>query len=124
MGSAYQLVRPQLTYQNIIAIRDNPAIRLTTSPLGYPVDLYLTNPPIFIGKAVRWKDKSFRNSGKGTGVSAKLRAEYPKVAAGLDKAISMSKEFAGKYGTQVVNGKLYTVKNVLQWEKGKKKKAL
>ena len=126
MGRAYRLVKPIVTFENYVrgiqSIRNSKGIRLTTSPLGITPEQYASDPPIYVGKSVPWKIAG--RGAKGGGVPASLRAINPAVAAGLERAIKMSKEYAGTYGTQIVNGKLYTNKNVKQWEAGKKRHSL
>ena len=126
MGVAYRLVKPVVTFESYVrgiqSIRNSAGIRLTTSPLGITPEEYASDPPIFVGASVPWKVKG--RGAKGGGVPASLKAINPKVAAGLENAIKMSKQYAGTYGTQLFNGKLYTNKNVKQWEAGKKRHPL
>lgn len=112
MGKAYRLVMPQLTVYDIISIRGNNKVRLTTSPFGITPEQYVTNPPIYVGGAVAWKgvkgakfwdvaDKYVGEKGVGLG-------------NGLKKAIKISKACAGIAGTVLFNGKLYPKKCIEQ----------
>lgn len=105
MGQAYRLVRPQLTVNDIIAIRGNNKLRLTTSPFGVSPEQYATNAPLYIGAAVPWK---------GVRGMANLQSRFPRVAAGLSRAIAISKKYAGVYGTVIYNGKVYPKKCIEQ----------
>ena len=55
MGKAYRLIQAELTLQDVIDIRENPNMRLTTSPFGVTPAQYEKSPPIYPGKAVAWK---------------------------------------------------------------------
>jgi hypothetical protein len=105
MGVAYRLVRPQLTVYDVISIRGNSKLRLTTSPFGVTPEQYATNPPLYVGKAVDWKGV------KGIDEVEKKNAG---VAAGLRRAIAISKKYAGVKGTVLFNGKLYPKKCIEQ----------
>jgi len=115
MGKAYRLVMPQLTVMDIISIRGNAKVRLTTSPFGVTPEQYESNPPIYVGGAVSWKgikgdafwaiaDKHVGKKGVGLGT-------------GLKKAIKISKACAGIFGTVLYNGKLYPKKCIEQKKK-------
>lgn len=105
MGKAYRLVRPQLTLMDIISIRGNSKLRLTTSPFGLTPEEYAQNPPVYVGSAVPWK--GVRGLDKVTAINAK-------VGAGLREAIKISKKYAGVRGTVLYNGKLYPKKCIEQ----------
>lgn len=100
MGKAYRLVRPQLTVDDIIAIRSRDDLRLTTSPFGITPVEYEKNPPIYVGAAVPWKHNP--------------DAMPAAVKAGLANAIRISKKYAGVRGTVLWNGKLYPKKCIEQ----------
>jgi len=104
MGQAYRLVRPQLTVMDVIAIRGNNKLRLTTSPFGISPDEYARNPPVYVGSAVPWKGMAW----------TEIQSKFPKVAAGLSRAIAISKKYAGVMGTTLWNGKLYPKKCIEQ----------
>jgi len=101
MGKAYRLVMPQLTVMDVLRIRGDNSMRLTTSPFGVTPEQYEKNPPIYIGAAVAWKGKTYKD----------LPAA---VKAGLDKAIKISKACAGIRGTRIWNGKVYPAKCIAQ----------
>lgn len=111
MGKAYRLVRPQLTLMDIISIKGNSALRLTTSPFGLTPEEYALNPPVYVGAAAPWKGMK---GPKGGGVPDEIRKNFPKVAAGLANAIKISKKYAGTMGTVLWNGKLYPRKCIEQ----------
>ena len=102
MGVAYRLVRPQLTVWDVMDIRSRDGIRLTTSPFGVTPAQYATNPPIYVGASVAWKNHP--------------EAMPPAVRAGLANAIRISKAAAGTMGTRLWNGKLYPAKCIKQKE--------
>ena len=105
MGVAYRLVRPQLTVHDIISIRGNSKLRLTTSPFGITPEQYAVNPPIYVGAAVPWK---------GVRGIDRVREINSDVADGLSRAIAISKKYAGTRGTVLFNGKLYPKKCIEQ----------
>jgi len=105
MGKAYRLIRPQLTVEDIMKIRFNPRYRLTTSPFGLTPEEYERNPPVYLGRAVSWK---------GVKGIEEVEKKNPRVAAGLRKAIKISKAFAGTYGTTIYNGRVYPKKAIEQ----------
>jgi len=106
MGKAYRLVRPQLTLKDIMAIKADSSMRLTTSPFGITPEQYASNPPIYVGSAVSWKGKK--------GWTAFEKAAPAAVVAGLKRAIAISKKYAGVKGTVLWNGKLYPKKCIEQ----------
>ena len=58
MGVAYQVLKPRLTVDDIVAIRKNPKKRLTASPLGMtPDELKEHGPRVYVADAVPWKGK-------------------------------------------------------------------
>lgn len=105
MGAAYRLVRPHLTVMDVLAIKGNSKLRLTTSPFGLTPEEYAENPPVYVGSAVAWK---------GVRGMDKVRAINSKVADGLSRAIAISKKYAGTKGTVLYNGKLYPKKCIEQ----------
>lgn len=105
MGQAYRLVRPHLTVMDVLAIKGNSKLRLTTSPFGITPEQYEHDPPVYIGSAVAWK---------GVRGMDKLRAINSAVADGLQRAIAISKKYAGVKGTVLFNGKLYPKKCIEQ----------
>jgi len=105
MGQAYRLVRPQLTVMDVLAIKGNSKLRLTTSPFGITPEQYENNPPVYVGSAVAWK---------GIRGLDKLRQMNSRVADGLQHAIAISKKYAGVKGTVLYNGKLYPKKCIEQ----------
>lgn len=125
MGKATRMVMPTLTMQNIIDIRSNTEISLTTSPFGITPEQYRTNPPIYVKKAVGWKGY------KGLGISGFERAvmdggfcendvKSRALVDGLKAAIAISKSCAGIKGTELWNGKLYPRKCIEQKRKAGK----
>jgi len=106
MGKAYRLVMPQLTVMDIIRIRGDDSIRLTTSPFGITPEQYADNPPIYVGAAVAWKHHPERMP--------------PAVKAGLQNAIKISKACAGIRGTGIHNGKVYPAKCIAQMKQARK----
>ena len=112
MGKAYRLVRPQLTVRDVMAIRADPTMRLTTSPFGLTPEEYASNPPIYLSGAVAWKGTK---GPKGAGMTKEFLAKAPAaVVAGLRKAIKISKACAGIKGTVIFNGKVYPRKCIAQ----------
>ena len=113
MGKAYRLIQPKLQLQDIIDIRNNHSMRLTTSPFGVTPKQYEENPPIYVGAAVSWKgavgiDDTYRKAlayGKGSADA---------LITGLKKAIKISKHYAGVMGTVLYEGKLYPAKCIAQ----------
>jgi len=106
MGMAYRLVRPQLTVMDVIKIRSSDGIRLTTSPFGITPEEYATNPPIYVGASVAWKNHP---------------EKMPEsVRAGLNRAIALSKACAGITGTVIHNGRLYPKKCIEQMKRARK----
>ena len=122
MGKAYRLVQAQLTVQDVIRIRNDNTVSLTTSPFGVTPEQYLNNPPIYPKKAVAWKGY------KGLGIEGFSRAirnligdtQASNMIAGLKKCIKLSKECAGIKGTELYNGKLYPRKCIEQKRKAGK----
>jgi len=119
MGKSYRLVKPQLTMQDIIDVRKNADVSLTTSPFGITPEQYATNPPIYVKKAVNWKGRG------GMGIAGFERAVLNEglctddikgrnLINGLKKAIEISKKAAGTRGTELYNGKLYPRKCIEQ----------
>ena len=104
MGVAYRLMRPVLTVRDIMDIKQNPKLRLTTSPFGISPAEYAVNPPIYIGAAAPWKGMKL----------SQIQKSYPNVAAGLARAIAISKQYANVKGTGIHNGKLYPRKCIEQ----------
>lgn len=113
MGKAYRLIQAELTLQDVIDIRADPNMRLTTSPFGVTPAQYEKSPPIYPGKAVGWKgavglDDTYRKAlvyGKGSADA---------LITGLKKAIKISKHYAGVMGTVLYEGKLYPAKCIAQ----------
>ena len=125
MGKAYRLIQPKLTLQDVVDIRSNNKLSLTTSPFGVSPKQYEENPPIYVKSAVGWKGY------KGLGISGFERAVLNeglckddvagrKLIDGLKKAISISKACAGVRGTELWNGKLYPRKCIEQKRKAGK----
>lgn len=106
MGKAYRLVMPKLTLEDIMRVRGDDKIRLTTSPFGITPEQYENNPPIYVGAAVSWKHHPERMP--------------PAVRAGLEKAIKISKACAGVMGTVIYNGKVYPKKCIEQKKQARK----
>jgi hypothetical protein len=100
MGKAMRMQMPQLTLADIIAIRGNSSLSLTTSPFGVTPEQYEKAPPIYVKSAVAWK-------GKPDAMPASVRA-------GLQRAIAISKQAAGVKGTTIYNGKVYPKKCIEQ----------
>ena len=97
---------PQLTVMDIISIRGNEKLRLTTSPFGITPEQYEKSPPIYIGAAVAWKHHPENMP--------------PAVKAGLERAIKISKACAGILGTVIYNGKVYPKKCIEQKKQARK----
>lgn len=116
MGKAYRLVQPKLTAADVVRIRGDNSLSLTTSPFGVTPEQYLNNPPIYIKRAVAWKGY------KGLGIEGFSRAiknligdtQAKNMIEGLKKCIKLSKECAGIKGTELWNGKLYPRKCIEQ----------
>jgi len=121
LGKAYYAVPTVLTPEEIIRIRKNPDIRLTTSPFGLTPEEYLdpAKRPIYIGAAVGWKGI------KGLGFEGfkkeveKLIPRYgledmTRLVKGLKKAITISKHFEGVRGVALYKGRYYPKKAIEQ----------
>lgn len=119
MGKAYRLVKPTLTMQDVVDVRANNKLSLTTSPFGITPQQYENNPPIYVKRAAPWKGY------KGLGIAGFERAVMNmglpggdtaarKLVDGLKKAIAISKKAAGVRGTELWNGKLYPRKCIEQ----------
>jgi len=118
MGKAYRLVRPQLTVQDVMDIKSNPKLRLTTSPFGLTPQEYETNAPVYIGKAVNWKGTK---GPRGGGMTKAFIDKAPAaVVSGLRAAIAISKSCAGIKGTTLWNGRVYPRKCIEQKKKAGK----
>lgn len=119
LGKSYRLVKPVVTFESYVrginAIRHDPKVRLTTSPFGITPEQYETDPPIYVGDAVRWKGT--KHAKGATGMTKEFLERAPKeVVAGLRAAIKISKKYAGTKGTVLYNGKLYPAKCIAQKE--------
>jgi hypothetical protein len=112
MGVAYRLVRPQLTVFDVISIRGNSKLRLTTSPFGVTPEQYATNPPLYVGSSVPWKGK--KGSAFWEIADSYVGEKKVGLGNGLKKAIGISKKYAGTRGTVLFNGKLYPKKCIEQ----------
>lgn len=111
------MVEPTVTYESYVrglnAIRKDPAIRITTSPLGLTDEEYATHPPKYVGDAVPWKGHG--NPRKGMGVPSFITEKYPGLAKAIGKIIRISKAYANVKGTtHDSKGRLLTKKNVAQ----------
>ena len=122
MGKAYRLVQPKLTLQDVVDVRGNNKLSLTTSPFGVTPKQYEESPPIYVKSAVKWKGY------KGLGIEGFERAVMNEgltssdiagraLIDGLKKAIAISKKAAGIRGTVLWNGKLYPRKFIEQKRK-------
>lgn len=106
-----------ITIEEVIRIKKLTDVRLTTSPFGVTEEEYLHDPPIYVGKSVNWKGhkglglEGFAKSLIGIGYPI---ANMEKLAAGLRKAIAISKKCAGIKGVVVWNGRLYPKKCIEQ----------
>jgi len=125
MGKSYRLVRPELTLQNIIDVRSDNKVSLTTSPFGVTPQQYETNPPIYVKKAAPWK--GYKGLGIGGFERAVMNLGLPggdvaarRLVDGLKSAIAISKSCAGVKGTELYNGKLYPRKCIEQKRKAGK----
>ena len=122
MGKAYRLVQPTLTLADVVAVRSNNQLSLTTSPFGVTPEKYENSPPIYVKKAVAWKGY------KGLGLEGFKRQIFNligdiqarKLADGLSKAVEISKSCKGIKGTELWNGKLYPRKCIEQKRKAGK----
>lgn len=100
MGKAYRLLQPRLTVEDVVRIRHKDGIRLTTSPFGLTPEEYASNPPIYVGASVAWKNHPEKMPSG--------------VKSGLAKAIKISKACAGVTGTVIWHGKVYPKKCIEQ----------
>jgi len=106
--SAYAIKRPAfiLTYKDLMSIKQDPTVRLTATRFGPNAD-----EVVFLGRAADWKGVK--------GIEA-VRAVNPGVAAGLEKAISISKACAGVKGVATILGYEVPAKVLCQIEKAGK----
>lgn len=125
MGKAYRLVRPTLTATDVVRIRGDNNLSLTTSPFGVTPEQYENSPPIYIKKAAPWK--GYKGLGIGGFERAVMNLGLPggdtaarNLVEGLKKAIAISKSCAGIKGTELYNGKLYPRKCIEQKRKAGK----
>ena len=122
MGLAYRLVRPEPTIREIVNIKNDPLLRLTTSPFGVTPEQYVTRPPLYIGNSAPWKGmKGLGLEGfakalvAGTGLHGKISmANREKLIKGLRLAVKISKAYRDVRGTELWNGKLYPSKCIAQ----------
>lgn len=107
-ANAYAIERPKaiIGLQDIAMARKDPTMSLRVSPFAADGGTDVMS----VGAAVPWK---------GTVGIANLREKNPEVAAGLERAISISKSCAGVKGTEMVGGRLLTKKAVCQIKKAK-----
>lgn len=113
MGKAYRLIQAELSLEDVIRIKADPNMRLTTSPFGVTPASYEKSPPIYPGRAVAWKGAA------GMDDMYKKALAYGKSSAdalqkGLEKAIKISKHYRGVTGTVLYEGKLYPAKCIAQ----------
>ena len=123
MGKAYRLVQPTLTLADVVAVRSNNQLSLTTSPFGVTPEKYENSPPIYVKKAVAWKGykglglEGFRRQIKNL-IPDDIKARA--LGDGLAKAVEISKSCRGIKGTELYNGKLYPRKCIEQKRKAGK----
>lgn len=103
--NAYAL-KKELTPEDILAIRANPSLRLTASPMVHNYE-----DIAFLGRAAPWK---------GADGIAEVEAINPDVAEGLREAIKISKACANVKGIVKVGDRYLSRKVLCQIEKAKK----
>ncbi len=89
---AYAIRRPafEFTIDDLMHVKENPNMRLTASPFTHNYE-----DKVFLGRAVRWK------GAKGI---EQVKEINPDVAAGLEKAIDISKECSVEKKGDAVKG--------------------
>lgn len=100
LGKALRMAMPQLTLKDVLEMRSSDEFSLTTSPFGITPEQYERNPPIYVKRAVAWKNHPERMPAA--------------VKSGLANAIKISKKYAGVRGTVIYQGKLYPRKSIEQ----------
>jgi len=105
-SNAYAIKRPVavVNLADIAMARKDPGISLRVSPFAADGGLDVMS----VGAAVPWK---------GTVGIENVREKNPGVAAGLERAIQISKSCAGEKGTVMVGGRLMTKKALCQIRK-------
>jgi hypothetical protein len=106
---AYAIKKPAFVFgvEDLMAVRDNPNMRLTATPFVHNYE-----DTVFLGHAAPWKGAK--------GIEA-VRSVNPGVAAGLERAISISKSCAGEKGVVRVGDRYLPKKVICQIEKAGKK---
>lgn len=105
MGTSYRMEKPQVSVQDIIAIKSNPNMRLTSSPFGLTAEEAAKT--VYVGRAAPWKGLT------GNAFWAEA-SKHGNLTQGLRSAIAISKSKAGIKGTVWVGGKLYPKKAIAQ----------
>ena len=102
MLQAYAIKSPRFvfTIEDLIRVKDSPNLRLTATPFVHDYE-----NKVFLGHAARWK------GAKGI---EQVREISPGVAAGLEKAIEISKACKGTYGVVRVGDRYLPVKAICQ----------
>jgi hypothetical protein len=108
---AYAIKKPAFVFgvEDLIHIKDSPTLRLTATPFVHDYE-----DKVFLGHAAPWKGAK--------GIET-VRGINPGVAAGLEKAISISKACAGEKGVVRVGDRYLPKKVICQIEKAGKKAA-
>jgi hypothetical protein len=109
MLQAYAIKKPAFVFgiEDLMFVKDNPNMRLTATPFVHNYE-----DTVFLGHAARWKGAK--------GIEA-VRSVNPGVAAGLERAISISKSCAGEKGVVRVGDRYLPKKVICQIEKAGKK---
>jgi len=108
-------IKVSLSPQDIVAIRKDPSIRLTATPF---IDNFeeIRIP----GESVKWKGLKKEKGEELDDFLARLEKVNPDVAAGLKKAIKISKECAEVTGVRRVGRRFLPNKVICQIEKAGK----
>jgi len=113
-GGARGMPVAPVTVEDIIAIKQNPKLRLTTSPFGLTEeDIREGRKMLYVGRAVPWKGVK--------GIEA-VREINPDVAAGLEKAKAISQAAKGTKGVGVYKGRIMPLKCIKQIEIAEERK--
>lgn len=109
MLQAYAIKKPAFVFgvEDLMHVKDNPNMRLTATPFVHGYE-----DKVFLGHAVRWK------GAKGI---EQVREINPDVAAGLEKAISISKACEGVKGVVRVGDRYLPKKVICQIERAGRK---
>jgi len=112
LGSAYVILSGEISVQEIIRIKRDPTMRLTTSPFGYTPEEYIRLHPRYVASCGRMNWKGVKGA-----KFWEIAAKHGNLKSGLEKAIRISKEAAGVYGVAIgPGGKLMPAKCLKQIE--------